>query len=398
MVLIDGVLKNYDWGSLTAIPDLLGRGATGEPVAEVWFGAHPIGAAELRGWGIGLDEHIAADPSAALGDLVADRFGSLPFLLKVLAADVPLSLQTHPSTEQARRGYEREESMGIDRDGAHRCFRDRRHKPELICALSEFSALCGFREPSETLELLATIPTDALDPVRARLTAAPTPSGIGGLLDWLLAQDRQATADLVGSVTAACAVASSAPFAPERQTVSDLGRRYRQDPAVLVALLLNLVTLRPGEAVFLGSGNLHCYLRGMGVEVMANSDNVVRAGLTSKHVDVGTLLDIVETEPMNVDVQRPPVVDGVASYRSPVEEFSLQRIDLDGTARIEPGPAILLCTSGHARLEGRTGAHPLGRGAAAWMAASDGPARLDGTATVFRAGVGPDAGSGPQSR
>ena len=305
MVLIDGALKNYDWGSPTAIPELLDRSATGEPVAEVWFGAHWAGSAELRGSGLGLDEHIAADPSAALGDSVADRFGSLPFLLKVLAADAPLSLQTHPSAEQARRGYEREESLGIDRDGAHRCFRDRHHKPELICALSEFSALCGFREPTETLELLGTVPTDALDPIRARIAAEPTPSGIGGLLEWLLRQDRQATADLVGSVVAACAAQSSLPFAPERHMVSELGRRYRQDPAVVIALLLNLVTLQPGESIFFGPGNLHCYLRGTGVEVMSSSDNVVRAGLTSKHVDVATLLDIVETDPMTVDVQRP---------------------------------------------------------------------------------------------
>ncbi|MCY4495265.1 MAG: mannose-6-phosphate isomerase, class I [Acidimicrobiaceae bacterium] len=402
MVLIDGVLKNYDWGSPTAIPELLDLSATGEPVAEVWFGAHWAGPAELRGSGVRLDEHIDADRRAALGASVADRFGSLPFLLKVLAADAPLSLQTHPSAEQARNGYEREEALGIDRHGARRCFRDRRHKPELICALSEFSALCGFREPSETLELLGTIPTDALDPIRARIAAVPTPAGIAGLLEWLLRLDRQATADLVGSVTAACAAQSpsrsASPFAAERQVVSDLGRRYRRDPAVLIALLLNLVRLRPGEAIFFGPGNLHCYLRGTGVELMANSDNVVRAGLTSKHVDVATLLDIVETDPMTVDVQRPSAVDGVVSYRSPVEEFSLQRIDLNSAAEVEPGPAILLCTSGHARLESRAGSHPLGRGAAAWMAASDGPAHLDGTATVFRAGVGPRTDSGPQHR
>ena len=398
MVLIDGALKNYDWGSPTAIPELLDRSATGEPVAEVWFGAHSAGPAELRGSGVRLDEHIDADRRAALGTSVADRFGSLPFLLKVLAADAPLSLQTHPSAEQAKRGYEREESLGIDRHGAHRCFRDRHHKPELICALSEFSALCGFREPTETLELLGTIPTDALDPIRARIAAKPTPSGIGGLLEWLLRQDRDATADLVGSVVAACAAHSSLPFAAERRLVSDLGRRHRRDPAVLIALLLNLVRLQPGEAIFFGPGNLHCYLRGTGVELMANSDNVVRAGLTSKHVDVATLLDIVETDPMTVDVQRPQAVDGVVSYRSPVEEFSLQRIDLDGHARTEPGPAILLCISGNARVESRAGSHPLGKGAAAWMAASDGPASLAGTATVFRAGVGPRTDSGPLHR
>ncbi|MCY3851008.1 MAG: mannose-6-phosphate isomerase, class I [Acidimicrobiaceae bacterium] len=388
MVLIDGVVKNYDWGSLTAIPELLGRRATGEPVAELWFGAHPSGPAVLRESSTPLDEHIGVDPVAALGAAVADEFGSLPFLLKVLAAGSPLSLQVHPSTAQARAGFEREESLGIDRDGENRCFRDRRHKPELICALSEFSALCGFREPAESLELLATIPTEALDPVRARLAAEPSPEGVRGLLQWLLSQNGESAAALVGPVVAACRRESSLPFAAEREMVAELGRRYRRDPAVVVALLLNLVTLHPGEAIFFGPGSLHAYLRGTGVELMANSDNVVRAGLTAKHVDAVTLLDIVDTTPMTVDVQRPSAVDGVVSYRSPVPEFSLQRFDLNGEIRIEPGPAILLCTWGQAHVEGRASRHPLARGEAVWMSACDGPARLNGAATVFRAGLG----------
>ncbi|MDE0066906.1 MAG: mannose-6-phosphate isomerase, class I [Acidimicrobiaceae bacterium] len=389
MVLIDGALKNYDWGSVTAIPELLGRGATGEPVAELWFGAHPSGPAVVRASDIPLDEHIEADPVAALGAAVADEFGSLPFLLKVLAAGSPLSLQAHPSTAQACAGFEREESLGIDRNGENRCFRDRRHKPELICALSEFSALCGFREPAESLGLLATIPTEALDPVRARLTAEPSSEGVRGLLQWLLSHSRESAADLVESVVSACLGESSLPFAAEREMVVELGRRYRGDPAVVVALLLNLVTLQPGETIFFGPGNLHAYLRGTGVELMANSDNVVRAGLTTKHVDVATLLDIVDTTPMAVDVQRPSAVDGVVSYRSPVPEFSLQRIDLNGVIQIEPGPAILLCASGRAHIEGEAARQPLPRGSAAWMPASDGPAHLNGTATLFRAGLGP---------
>ena len=359
MVLIDGAIKNYDWGSATAIPELLGREATGEPVAELWFGAHPSGPAVLRGSGIPLDEHIGADPVAALGAAVADEFDSLPFLLKVLASAAPLSLQTHPSSDQARAGFEREESLGIDRDGENRCFRDRRHKPELICALSEFSALCGFRQPAESIELLATIPTEALDPVRAQLTADPSPEGFRGLLQCLLSQSRESTVDLVGSVVAACLRESSLPFAAEREMVVGLGRRYRDDPAVVIALLLNLVTLQPGEAIFFGPGNLHAYLRGTGVELMANSDNVVRAGLTSKHVDTSTLLDVVTTMPIAVDVQRPSAVDGVVRYHSAAPEFSLQRIDLNGEVEIEPGPAILLCVSGHAHFQGRAARHPL---------------------------------------
>lgn len=394
MVLIKGALKHYDWGSRSAIPDLLGHPSTGEPVAEVWFGAHPSGPATLCDSGVRLDQLIGVDPQAALGSSVAARFGSLPFMMKVLAAQRPLSLQTHPSAEQARSGFEREESLGIDRHSADRCFRDQHHKPELICALSEFSALCGFREPAETLDLLASIPTRDLDPLRAKLAVEPTPSGISGVLEWLLGQARQATADLVRSVVAGCVERNSAPFALERQTVYELGRRYPHDPAVLIALLLNLVTLQPGEAIFFGPGNLHCYLRGLGVEVMASSDNVVRAGLTSKRVDRATLLEIVETAPLTVDVQRPAATGGVVSYRSPVEEFSLQRIELNGSASIGEGPAILLCVAGQARFASGTQSHRLGRGSALWQAAGRGPALLEGAATVFRAGVGPGSHAG----
>ena len=395
MALIDGAVRNYDWGSVTAIPELLGWRPTGEPVAELWLGAHPFGPALLRGSNIGLDKHIEADPTAALGTSVADGFGSLPFLLKVLAAAAPLSLQTHPSTAQAQAGYEREESQGIDSAAANRCFRDRQHKPKLICALTEFSALCGFRDPTETLAVFATIPTQALDPVRAKLAAAPTPSGIRGFLEWLLLLKSEAAAGLVESVVAACEKESSMPFAPVRAMAAELGSQYREDPAVVIALFLNLVELQPGESIFFGPGNLHAYLRGTGVELMANSDNVVRAGLTTKHVDVATLLDIVETKPIVVDVQRPLPVDGVVRYRAPVPEFSLQRIDLNGEVQIDPGPAILLCTSGHAHLAGQAGGYALALGAAAWMPACDGTAQLRGTATVFRASVGPSHNLGP---
>ena len=388
MALIDGAVRNYDWGSTTAIPDLLGWPATGEPVAELWLGAHPSAPALLSGSGTPLDQHIEADATAALGASVVDRFGSLPFLLKVLAAAAPLSLQTHPSSSQACAGYEREESQGIEINAPNRCFPDRQHKPELICALTEFSALCGFRDPQMTLEVLATIPTEALDPVRSRLSADPSPSGIRALLEWLMLLGRGATTALVESVVAACEKESSMPFAPVRAMAAELGSQHREDPAVVIALFLNLVELQPGESIFFGPGNLHAYLRGTGVELMANSDNVVRAGLTTKHVDVATLLDIVETKPMVVDVQRPLPVGGVVRYRTPVPEFSLQRIDLNGEVQIEPGPAILLCTSGRARVTGQVDSYALERGAAAWIPACDGAGRLTGTATVFRAGVG----------
>jgi mannose-6-phosphate isomerase len=382
--LIDGVTRDYAWGSATSIPQLLGRSPTGAPVAELWLGAHPSAPSLVGCHHIPLDEVVAADPDGALGSAIADRFGSLPFLLKVLAAAEPLSLQAHPTTSQAQEGYDREDAAGIPVDAPNRSFRDRSHKPELICALTTFDALCGFRDPLASRELFATIATPALDPVDRMLRDDPSPEGLRRLLGWLLALDPTDAAALVDPVVAACDEIRVGPFQAERAMAATLGRRYPGDAGVVTALLLNLVTLQPGEAIFLGAGNLHAYLRGTGVEIMANSDNVLRGGLTPKHIDVAALVDIVDATPITPEIRRPSLIDGVADYAVPVPEFSLQRIELSGRHVVAPGPAILLCTSGHAE----AGDHVLDKGSAAWIPADDAPILLEGTATIFRASVG----------
>jgi mannose-6-phosphate isomerase len=386
--LLDGVVQHYEWGSSTSLPDLLGRPADGRPWAEIWFGAHPSAPSSLGCAPVPLDAAIAADPIAALGAEVAARFdGALPFLLKVLAAGAPLSLQSHPSIAQAIDGFDREDTAGIPVDAPHRSFKDRNHKPELICALTPFDALCGFRDPGETLEVLGTIDTPALDGVRASVQAAADgATGLDELLRHLLTLDPADAAALTEPVVAACRQPSAAPHADVRALAVQLGERYPGDAGIVTALLLNLVHLQPGEALFLGAGNLHAYLQGTGVEIMANSDNVLRGGLTPKHVDVATLLDIVEARPLPVEVQRPPLADGAAVYRAPVPEFSLVRHEVDGIATVS-GPAILLCTEGVVDAAGQT----LDRGAAAWLPSSAGTIELDGRATVFVAGVGQPA-------
>ena len=387
MQIIEGVIRAYDWGSTTELADLLGLPATGEPMAELWLGAHPSAPARVGPAGVPLDRVVADDPVGALGPHRA-RFGELPFLLKVLTAARPLSLQAHPSSAQAEAGFAREEAAGVPRDAPERSFRDRSHKPELICALSRFDALCGFRDPLESLEVLASIETPALDPVAAVLGRAPDADGLGHALEWLLTLDRAAAVSIVEPVVEACRSADPGRAGDVHRLVAGLGDRYPGDIGVVVALLLNPVTLEPGEALFLGAGNLHTYLRGAAVEVMANSDNVLRGGLTSKHVDTDALLDVVEARPMTPEIQRPAVVDGVVRYASPAEEFALSRVELDGTATLDTGPAILLCTAGAATC----GPHVLDRGTAMWVPAVDGPVELQGRATVFRAGIGPSAG------
>ena len=384
MELIEGVVRGYDWGSLTAIPDLLGRRTTGEPWAELWLGAHPAAPATVGARAEPLDRLIAADPAAALGPYAAARFGRLPFLLKVLAAAAPLSLQAHPSRAQAEAGFEREEQMGIPPDGPQRMFRDRSHKPELICALSSFEALCGFRDPERTAELLDTLDAPALDPLRLRLSRCSR-SEMRDLLRWLLTLDGPAAAALAGSAAEACATAAGEDeWSGVRSAVAELAARHRGDGALALALVLNHVVLAPGEALFLDSGCLHAYLGGTAVELMAESDNVVRGGLTSKHVDVAALVEIVDGTAAEAPVQRPEPVDGVVTYHAPVPEFSLRRVEVDGSSTVAAGPSLLLCTDGRVDANGLT----LDSGAAAWVGAGEPRVVLDGRGTVFCAGVG----------
>ena len=384
MELLEGSLRDYDWGSATVIPKLLGRSPTDAPCAELWLGAHESGPALVGANGAPLDAVIRADPEAMLGPAVAERFGALPFLLKVLAADAPLSLQSHPSASQAAAGFDREERAGIPLDAPHRSFRDRRHKPELVCALSRFEALCGFRDPVATLDLLSTIDTPALDAVRDRIASDPSPTGMTGLLGWLLTLDSETARRMVAAAADACRASRSARGVRERETAIALAERYPDDAGVVTALLLNHVVLEPGEALFLGSGNLHAYLRGTAVEVMANSDNVLRGGLTSKHVDVRTLLEIVDPSPFTPVVQCPEPIGGVVTFSSPVAEFTLQRAQVDGRIALDGGPAILLCVDGAVDV----GEHTLDRGAAAWVPGTEPAIVLHGRGTVFRAGVG----------
>ncbi len=382
MQRLEGAIRKYDWGSTSSIPSLLGCAEDGKPWAELWLGAHPSAPSVVGEPRTPLDELIAADPAGQLGPAVVDRFGSLPFLFKVLAAAAPLSLQAHPSVLQAEAGYAREDAAGVPIDAPNRSFRDRFHKPELICALTDFHALCGFRDPVATLDVLATIDTAALDPIRDRLAVLSDVDGLGPLLEHVLSLPAGGAADVGAPRVAGCGAPGPDRHADVRAMAAALGERYPGDAGVVTALLLNLVHLKPGEALFLGAGNLHAYLGGTGVEIMANSDNVLRGGLTTKHIDIPTLLEVVDARPIEPAVQRPVAVEGVAPYDTPVPEFALERLDLDGSVAVS-GPAILLCTDGAADV----GSFSLERGAAAWLPAADGVVELRGRGTVYRAGV-----------
>jgi mannose-6-phosphate isomerase len=378
---LDNTIRPYAWGSPTAIPHLLGVEPTGEPQAEMWMGAHP-GAPSRTARGT-LVEVIDADPERELGARAVAKFGPrLPFLLKILAAGAPLSLQVHPNLEQAKEGYEDEERRRIPIDAPHRNYKDANHKPELICALTEFDGLCGFRDPIQAAGLLDGLGVDSLKPYVDLLHAHPEDAALREVLTAVLTADPEEMAHTVAEATTAC-TRLGGDYAP----YADLAHHYPGDPGVIAAMLLNHVRLQPGEALFLGAGIPHAYLSGLGVEIMANSDNVLRCGLTPKHVDVPELLRVVRFEAGDPGVLRPEASpDGEEVYETPIDEFRLSRYVLPegGTAHdlTLDIPQILLCTAGTVRV----GEHELRPGQSVFVPAGE-RAEVSGAGTVFRATV-----------
>ncbi|GGX74452.1 mannose-6-phosphate isomerase, class I [Streptomyces fructofermentans] len=378
---LDNTVRPYAWGSTTLIPRLLGTEPTGEPQAEMWMGAHP-GAPSRTPRGP-LTDVIDADPERELGPEAVARFGPrLPFLLKILAAGAPLSLQVHPDLARARAGFEDEERRGVPIEAPHRNYKDANHKPELICALTEFDGLCGFRPPLETAELLAALEVDSLKPYVDLLRAQPEEAALREVLTAVLSADREEMAATVAETAAACdrLGGAHAPYA-------GIAHHYPGDPGVIAAMLLNHVRLQPGEALFLGAGVPHAYLNGLGVEIMANSDNVLRCGLTPKHVDVPELLRVVRFEAGDAGVLRPEASpDGEELYDTPIDEFRLSRLVLpDGVAPRDLSlrtPQILLCTAGSPHV----GEHALAPGRSVFVPAGE-KAEVSGTGTLFRATV-----------
>jgi mannose-6-phosphate isomerase len=391
-----GVLQRYAWGHLDAIPALLGEPADGRPVAEYWLGAHPNHPSTVDGQP--LDGLIAANPVAHIGEESTSLYGpSLPFLLKVLAAAEPLSIQAHPNREQAMAGFARENQLGIAIDAPTRVYRDRNHKPELICALTEFVALCGFRPAEVTVALCESIGSTTLLGIAARLRADHPAMAVRAVMGQLLGGAGTAHGETVAEVVAACRayLGNGGSFAAEAALCVELSERYRGDPGCVVSLLLNLVVLQPGEALVLGAGNLHAYIRGVGVELMANSDNVLRGGLTPKHVDAEELLRILDTSPLPHPVAAPvdAGTDGAVTWPTPCSEFRLLRYDTTpgtGFTIFVQGPEIVLVTAGTvsvAPLAQHAQPVQLRTGESAWIPAATRSYRLTGSGQVFRAVV-----------
>src|SRR5215472_1258590 len=398
MELLQPVIRPYAWGSRHGIAELQGRPVPAAgPEAELWMGAHP--SAPSGAAGTTLDAHIAADPDRELGPGCVARFGPrLPFLLKVLSAEQALSIQLHPSRAQAQAGFRAENARRRRRPDQQRGLAppDRNYvddwpKPELLCALTPFEVLAGLRTPPDAAALLRALAVPPLAPLAAGISAAATPQVLADVLAAILTWPDPE--ELVRAVVGACVrlAASGGPDAAACAAVVREAGNHPGDLGVVAMLLMRHAVLAPGQAVFMPAGGLHAYLRGTGIEVLANSDNVVRAGLTGKHIDVPELLKLLDPA-VTVPVLSPrPVADRIASFHTPAPEFALYVADLADDAITLPGagPRIVLCTDGAAALLASSGeSAKLPRGESCFVSAADGPLHAAGPARLFLAAPG----------
>lgn len=371
---LSNVPRDYAWGSPVLLADLEGRQASGLPEAEVWFGDHP------------------GDPADVVGGTTLDAVtgGSLPYLLKLLAAAEPLSIQVHPTIAQARDGWARE--AGLAADDPARNYRDANHKPELIVALSDrFEALSGLRPVTATLRLVDALgASPGVVALRERLSpraGADDAKLLRDVVGWLLSGDAQAEVD---DIISALGRASSEEFDAELQVARAIAERNARDSGVVVALLMNFVVLGRGEGIFLRAGLLHAYVSGLGVEIMAASDNVLRGGLTPKHIDVTELLSVLDATPGEVPVLRPAASGAVTVYPADVADFALRRVTLTGRpVAIEvSGPAMALSTGGTVQVSGIADELWIPVGSAVFATAEETVLTLTGTGEAFIAQPG----------
>ncbi|MBT2485413.1 MULTISPECIES: mannose-6-phosphate isomerase, class I [unclassified Microbacterium] len=367
--------RDYAWGSDTLLAGLEGRAPSGAPEAEVWFGDHPGDPADVAGGGT-LDQITG---------------GTLPYLLKLLAAGRPLSIQVHPTREQARAGWEREK--GLSGDDPERNYRDDNHKPELIVALSDrFESLSGLRPIPATMALLDVLDDHAgVVELRRRLSAEG--DVLRDVIGWLLGGEAQSEVDDIVAAVASAAESDAGEWAPTLRMIAGVAKVYPGDAGVVVALLMNHVVLRRGEGIFLRAGLLHAYLSGLGVEIMAASDNVLRGGLTPKRIDVPELLSILDTTPGEVPVLRPSVDGAVTAYPVPVADFALERVALTGepVRREVSGPTMVLATVGTVTVTASAGdGRDVAVGAVAFVTDDEGAITLSGHGEAFIAAPGRD--------
>jgi mannose-6-phosphate isomerase len=390
--LLKNIVKEYSWGSYTAIPALLGKKPPyHKPQAELWMGAHPSGSSMIKtenGWE-SLYSLIGRYPDEILGKSCAKKFGDeLPFLFKVIAASEPLSIQAHPNRTLAKKGFTRENRQGISHGSSIRNYKDDKHKPELVCALTDFKALCGFRKIPDILNLFKKVCPGSLGKAIDALENNPDSSGLKMFISCLMELGAERKKKVISEADRN--VRGFTCDEPAFGCVARLIESHPTDIGVLSPLYLNLVSLSPGQAVFLPSGQLHAYLGGTALELMADSDNVVRGGLTQKHIDPVELLKIVNFRSHRVNMILPVKNRKEYVYKTSAREFTLSKIIID-TCSTYAGPQrrnaeIILCIKGRAVITGAEGNRlKLSRGKSVIVPASEKYYRIDGNATLYKA-------------
>ncbi len=389
-------IQPYAWGSHSAIAQLQQRPfPTSEPEAEMWLGAHPNAPSQaiFPDHTQALDTLIAEEPSAWLGASAAEFHQQLPFLLKVLAAESPLSLQAHPNQAQARQGFEEDEALGIPKSDRRRRYQDATHKPEILCALTRFEALSGFQRLERSLAVFAQLDVPTLKPVLARFAKDPSSSGLREFFSTLLQADEPTRLQIVNETVASCRtlVGKNSEFEKNFEWCLRLNDLYPGDIGVVSQFLLNLIELEPGEAIYLPAGNLHAYLGGAGIELMANSDNVLRGGLTPKAVHGAELLRILDFSPFEVAPLRSVQTDSLEEiYVTEAREFQLSRLRLhqESWSGVVRTAEIWLCTEGALILAAKGCSLALTQGESAVVSANTGTLSVTGCGTLFRATEG----------
>ncbi|MDR6436585.1 mannose-6-phosphate isomerase [Paenarthrobacter nicotinovorans] len=394
MHLLTGARRSYDWGSTTSMTEFLGTDSDGKPFAELWLGAHPTGPSTITGPAgtEDLDDWVARDRLGNLGHSVDTSFGRLPFLVKLLAPAKPLSIQVHPTRELAAKGYLEEERQGIPLDDPRRTFKDTNNKPEMVYAISHFEGLAGFRPRQEIALFLGEI-AGPLEPAQDRLNA-PGEQGMKLMLETLVGLSPEDIRTVL-EIAASLALDHRHPAVREAcATVCELATAYSGDVGAIVSLVLNRVRLAPGESMFLADGVPHAYLAGFGLEVMANSDNVLRLGLTSKHIDIQAMLGAVDFSSSGVDITSGPINAATHIFRPPVPDFALSitRPERSGEGCVTlpgSGPRILVCLEGNVRVQTQVSADTptITRGQSVFVPANEGGIRVEGAGTIAQAFV-----------
>lgn len=391
---LENIIQEYSWGSKTAISSLLGKPTPSKnPQAEMWMGAHSLASSKIldgKRW-VPLAKKIEKNPDAFLGKEIARKFeGKLPFLFKLLAAHKPLSIQAHPNIMQAKEGFLRENAAGIPLDARERNYKDQNHKPEIICALTPFWALTGFRKVDDIISIFNKVNIPQLLGELNYLRDRQNKEGLKLFFQDLMTMSQEKKQKVVSHIVQ---FAKRYEDQPIYHWILELNKEFPGDIGVISPLFLNLVKLQAGEAIFLPSRKLHAYLKGFAIELMANSDNVLRGGLTHKHVDVGELLKILSFKETNVKIIKPQSISEIEhTYQIPIAEFALSLITID----IEPyisqqnrSAEIMICLDGEAIISNtKTGVEiPFYKGISVIIPACVDEYKIEGSATIYKAEV-----------